>query len=348
MFPRETENSDNRRQVEINEELKKFPGKEIFDSYFQWLSSKDKRPFLSTSEFSRLLTSPKVILDKDVYLDLGVFIENPITVSGGESHKKIYIYNSSVAFSVFSDNVSFENIDFYLTNVNFFLQSRTDKINRMPQGISFKNCKFFIYGKTNLTFESSNLKIDDSLFVSERKTFIPESSLLWIVGSNIEINHNTFIDFSGSVNYPIYVGYSDGVKINNNVVVTYQEDMKGLITISESKNILISSNFLQDTNPNPKSLSLSKAPVNEEDVEIDGVYLEGGVGVWYSQVENIKIEDNLLGVENVFFDQKENKFKKTEKLIKATVLNDFSLDCRENEKLIKFLDNNHYLKCQKP
>lgn len=347
MFPRETQHTEFHSYSKINKELEKFPGKEVFDSYQQWLTLGDKKNFLATVDFLKLLNQPEINLDKDVYLDMGIFIEKPVRIKGGSSRKKIYIYNTSVAISIFENNILFEDVDFHLTNVNFFVQSRKEKLGKEPENIEFKNCKFYIYGKTNLTFESSNLTIKKSLFLNQRKTFIPESSLLWVSGSNIKIQSNTFLDLNGAVNYPVYIAQSLNVFFEENSVVVHQSEMKALVTVSNSKNIYIKNNFLYDTNPNLKSLALTNAPTDEEEIEIDeNAFIEGGIGVWYAGSEKVNIENNLLSVPNEVFNQQMNENIRTREIVKTKIFDDFSLDCSQNEKLAVFLRDKFYLNCR--
>lgn len=325
--------------------VKDFPGKEIFLNKMSLMGEK-KRSYLFSFELDKELKNKQdYVLDKDVYLDLGLLLDNREISIDSIDRKKMFIYNNSSAFTLNNSSLYFNNIDFYITNTTFFAQSSDEN-----SKVVFKNCNFFLYGKSVVELKVEKLSIEGSLFKKMDDFYFPESYLLRINTKDAEIFNSSFLDLKGATDSLVLFSQVPKVNIQGNFFISSLKNVSGLLSFSNSQIEKISNNYFEDINLAYKSLPLgSTSPPADDEEEFSGEELDAGVGIWTDQeIKPELLVNNIFNIKYVLFNiQNENFTKSTQEVIFSQINDKMQVNCKNlliNQLFI--LNSNSFFSCQ--
>lgn len=269
-----------------------YTGKEIFSNYTNLMASKNRQFNTSMELQSQIIKNKELQLERDVYSNIGLFIEGTkiIKSSGGnEQRTKIVAKSNSVMFYLNNADVVFENIDFYLVKIPFFMNELDDSKSK----VKFINCRFFIEDGSSLTFGINNLEINNSMIIGNSSNL--EGGLLVVSDSSqVIVDNNLFYDYGEKLFHSLYVNKADRLVITRNIVVSKLSGIRGLVVTDKVKNALIEGNLLMDVNN-----IYREEPFSNKDGE-DAI-IEGTIGVVSYNSEEIKVQSNILYVDNAIF-----------------------------------------------
>ena len=284
-------NSSNKFTTSKHIESSSFTGKEIFSSFDNAIANPNRNFYTSMELEGIIEKQPNIILDKDVYSNIGIVLSGKKVIESTGIRRKIIFYKNSVALFANNADILFKNIDFYMVDTLYFL----NELENSKSKIHFTNCRFFIEKNSSMDIFIENLILEKSLIYGSSKNTGADAGLLIVRDSKeLRLEENIFYDSMKFIKYGISLFNVKNVYMNKNVVVSYLEGLKAPIMIDKTDSLEISENILVDLNNGYREENISKSEEEEE-------FLEGSIGIILRDSNNLNIKDNYFYTDNTIF-----------------------------------------------
>lgn len=281
---------------------------ERFEKMNPQLFVKDNKSYYSGAELQLMILKNKdsnLMLDKDVYLTSGIVFDKSMTISSQDKENPVTIYskNNSVVITQHSDDLVFENINFYLVSEQYFISGPKNNVQQTSnkyKNVEFTNVNIVLDLNSSLVIDVDNLIMRDCV-VSTKNTLqfdaAFENKLLEFKGDGANISNNLFIDQNKEYNYGIVFTGAKNVEFNNNIVVSFLRDMRGVLFLQGSESIDFSENIIQDYNYYGRDFPFG-GQINEDGIQVQAPkIIQGNFGVVAFDSSNIT---NKKGA-NIFY-----------------------------------------------